>query len=382
MSRLDDVLATAVAQQDLPFAVAMTASRAGVTWSGAVGDAAPGLSASTDTVFRIFSMTKAIGSLAAMILIDRRRLSMDTPVAEVLPDHPPLRVLDGWDGDAPRFRDPATPVTVRHLATHTSGLVYEFWNDVMPGYLERTGQATILSGTKASLGAYPLLFDPGTRWDYGIGIDWLGQVVEAVDGRRIDAFCKDEIFGPLGMTDTDVVVRPDMAPRLAAVKARGEDGVFVDFDLAPPVDPEVYGMGHCLYSTPENYLRFCRMILSGGALDGTRILSERAVADMTANQIGDVRIGKMTTVVPPVTADFEPFPDTSKTHSFACMRVEEDVPGMRRAGTNAWAGVLNTHYWIDPASDVCAVLMTQSLPFVEPRYMATYEAFERAVYAA
>lgn len=378
---LQSVLDRAVAADDVPFAVGMTANAAGVTWEGAAGEAAPGLRAAPDTVFRIFSMTKAVGSTAAMILIDRGEMDFDTPVEEVLPEFAEVKVLDGWDGDTPRLRAPKVKATARHLATHTSGLEYEFWNAAPGTYMAKTGHPTILSGTRASL-MYPMLSDPGTRWGYGIGIDWLGRMVEAVSGKRIDAFLKDEVFGPLGMDDTDVEVAPHMAPRLAAVKARGEDGAFADFALAPPSNPEVYGMGHCLYSTPRDYIRFLRMFLGRGALEGTRVLSEAGVDRMLANHMGPLTFQKMLTVAPPVTADFDPFPGTVKTHSFGFLRNEADIPGMRNAGSQSWAGVLNTHYWFDPAADLAAVIMTQTLPFVEPRFMRTYEAFERAAYAA
>ncbi len=378
---LQRVLDEAVVREDVPFAVGMTGNAGGVTWSGAAGEAAPGRKAATDTVFRIFSMTKAVGSTAAMILIDRGEMAFDTPVEEVLPDFAEMRVLEGWDGDAPRLRAPKVKATARHLATHTSGLEYEFWNPGPGAYQAKTGAVSILSGLKSSM-FYPMMTDPGTRWGYGPSIDWLGLMVEKISGKRIDVFLRDEVFGPLGMADTDVEVRDHMAPRLAVVKARGEDGHFADYPLGPPSNPEVYGMGHALYSTPADYMRFLRMFLNRGALDGNRVLSEGAVAQMLENHMGPLTFEKMVTVAPPVTADFDPFEGTVKTHSFGFMRNEADIPGMRRAGAQSWAGVLNTHYWFDPTSDLAGLIMTQSLPFVEPRWMATYGAFERAAYAA
>ena len=226
-----------------------------------------------------------------------------------------------------------------------------------------------------------MMFDPGERWDYGIGIDWLGQAVEAVDGRRIDQFCREELLDPLGMSDTRFEVTSDMESRLAGLKMRGEDGAFSDFDLAPPPKPEFYGMGHALYSTAPDYMRFLRMFLNRGELDGVRILSPSAVDQMTENSIGDVRVGKLTSLYPSISADIELFPGIEKTHSLGFLRVEENVPGMRSAGSQGWAGVCNTHFWFDPSKDIAAVIMTQSLPFVEPRFMKVYEAFERAVYS-
>ncbi len=378
MSQIDQVLSDAVAAQDVPFVVAMAGNADGITYSGAAGDTA-GRAAQEDTAFRIFSMTKAVGSVAAMILIDRGKLSMDTPVGDVLPDWNDMQVLDGWDGDMPILRTPKTVATARHLATHTSGVEYEFWNADVAKYLEVTGNPSILTGLKAGLTSYPLTSDPGTRWGYGPSIDWLGRMVEEIDGRRIDAFCQEEIFDPLGMSDT--AFEPDaLTDRLCDVSIRGEDGNFGPFELAPPPKPEFYGMGHALYSTAPNYMRFLRMVLNKGALDGNRILSESAVAQMCANQMNGLTFQTMHTVAPPLTADVE-LPEGT-THSWAFVRSEADSPGKRSAGSQSWAGVCNTHYWIDPAKDLCAVIMTQSLPFVEPPLLQTYDAYERAVYAS
>ena len=375
---MDRILSDAVAAQDVPFVVAMSANAQGVTYSGSAGQAAAGRAAGEDTVFRIFSATKAVGSLAAMIMIDRGKMSMDTPVADVLPDWNRLRVLDGWDGDTPLMRAPRTTATMRHLATHRSGLEYEFWCSETARYLEATGHPSILSGTKASL-SYPLMYDPGERWGYGPGIDWLGQAVEALDGRRVDRFCREEIFDPLAMDDT--LFEPDaLADRLATVQARGEDGNFGPFELAPPPSPEVYGMGHCLYSTAPDYVKFLRMILNGGELNGNRILSQGAFAAMLENQMEGKLFERMVTAAPQVTADVV-LPEGT-THSFAAVRSEADVPGRRKSGTQSWAGVCTTHYWVDRSSDVAGVIFTQSLPFVEEPYMRTYKAFETAVYAS
>ncbi len=380
MVDLDAVVSEAVAAGEAPFLVAMTGNSGGVTWQGTAGERAPGAPATVDTVFRIFSMTKAIGSTAAMILMDRGRLDAGTPVDEILPEFAELEVLTGFEGGTPQLRAPETRATIRQLATHTSGLVYEFWNADIARYLKETGHPPILSGLKSAL-AYPLVFDPGARWDYGIGIDWLGRVVEAVDGRPVDRFCREEIFDPLAMPDTRFEVEGTMVSRLAGAYARGEDGGFADIALAPPSGPEFYGMGHALYSTAPDYMRFLRMLLNGGALDGARILSEGAVSTMLENHIGALRVGPLATVMPAVSADADFFPGIDKTHSFGFMRVEQDVPGMRSAGAQGWAGILNTHFWFDPARDVAGLIMTQTLPFAEPPFLAAYERFERAVYA-
>lgn len=380
MSAKQDVLDKAVANGDAPFLVAMTADAESVTWTGVSGDAAPGRAAAPDTVYRIFSMTKAVGSTAAMMLIDRGLIGMDDPVDKYLPQAADLKVIDGFDADGARLRAPASMPTIRQLATHTSGLVYEFTSADVGRYLEENEHPSILSGLKASI-QYPLAFDPGERWQYGIGIDWLGLVVEAVDGRTIDVFLKEELFDPLGMTDTSCKLEDHMAPRLSKSMARGEDGQLVDFDMAPPPDPEFYGMGHALYSTPADYLTFTRLFLNRGQMNGHRILSADGVDRMLANSIGDLHVGKFESLAPALLASFEFFPEIPKTHSFGFLRNEEDVPGMRHAGSQGWAGVLNSHYWFDPKANLAAVIMTQALPFADPRFLQTYMAFEKAVYA-
>lgn len=381
MRQLQGILDEAVAAGDAPFLVGMAASGGGVLWQGAAGTAAPGRAAGPDTVLRIFSMTKAIGATAAMILLERGQIALDTPVTEILPDFAAVGVLEGWDGDTPRLRAPRRPVTLRHLASHSSGLEYETWNPKVADWLARSGHPPMRSGRRQAL-FYPLMSDPGTRWGYGIGIDWLGRVVEAVAGQPIDAFLRTELFDPLGMHDTDVVLRPDMAPRLAAAQARTAGGGFTPLTLPPPEAPEMHAMGHCLLSTAADYMRFLRMLLGRGRLDGVQLLAPETVAVMLQNHIGALRVGPMHSVNPRNSADVALFPGIPKTHSLAFLRVEADVPGMRRAGAQGWAGLLNTHCWIDPAADRAGLFLTQTLPFAEPRVMAAFARFERALYAA
>jgi methyl acetate hydrolase len=377
LTDLNAILSKAVAARHLPFAVAMTGNAAGTIYSGAAGNAAVGQVAGEDTVFRIFSMSKAVCGVAAAILIERGKLSLDTPVGDILPDFDTLQVIDGFDGDTPRMRAPKTRATVRHLATHTSGLEYEFWNADVARAIAATGHPGMLTGLRAALN-YPMASDPGTRWGYGMSTDWLTLVVQAVDGRRIDAFCQQEIFDPLAMPNTSFEVSPAQAAHLSGVSIRGADGAFADFALAPPANPEVYGMGHALYSTAPDYLRFLRMVLNKGTLDGQRVLSD--INALTADQMRGLQFRKMTTALPPITADVDLHPGSRRTHGLGFLRHEDDIAGRRSAGSLSWAGVLNTHYWIDPARDLAAVFMTQALPFCDPAIMQVFDQFETAAY--
>ncbi|MBL4767218.1 MAG: beta-lactamase family protein [Rhodobacteraceae bacterium] len=378
MTDLNVVLDEAVSDKSLPFVVAMVANRDGVMFSGAAGFAAKGRLADETTMFRAFSMTKGIGSLAAMILIDRGQLSMDTPVGDILPEWDELPVLTGFDGETPLLRAQKSRATVRHLATHTSGMEYDLFNADIAKYTKVTRHPSVTTGLKKAM-MLPLTSDPGTRWGYGPSTDWLGQIVEAVDGRRIDAFCADEIFGPLGMDDATFEI-DGRADRLADLSLRAKDGAFEPLDVQVKPNPEVYGMGHALFLSAPDYLKFLRMVLNKGQLDGKRVLSESALDQMLVDQMQGLVFTKMKSAVSR-TANVNFFPGTKVTHSFAFMRNEEDIPGKRSAGSQGWAGLANTHYWVDPARDVAAVIMTQLLPFVEAPMLKTYDAFERTVYA-
>lgn len=364
---MQDVLDTAVARGDLPFAIGLTSE--GV--AAAAGEAAPGRPAGPDTVLRIFSMTKAVASVAALILAERGRLDLDAPVARYLPDFGRLQVLDGWDEDRPRLRAPASPATVRQLATHTAGFAYTHWNADMKRYRAWSGLPAMASGVRAAL-YYPLAFDPGTDWAYGIGLDWLGLVIEAADGRPIDRFCAEEIFAPLGMTSTAFTLTEALRARLAQAWRRDGEGL-IPLDIAPPPAPEFWGMGDALYSTPADFLRFLHIFL-----DEASILSQASVAAALANQIGPLRLPVMRSTTGRVSADVDLAPGVPKSHSLIGQRLEADAPDGRRAGTSAWAGILNTHWWVDPASGVAGVLATQLLPFMDPGLARTYDAFVRA----
>ncbi len=378
---LDLALQKMVDDGGLPYAVAAIGTKSAALWSGAAGQHAKDTPASEDTIFRIVSMTKAIGSTAALILADRGLLDWDMPVDEVLPEFGDLTVID--QGSHGRVLRPArTKATLRHLATHTSGLAYEFWDGDIGRWLADTGTPSIVSGQRAAL-AYPLAFDPGARWQYGGGVDWLGMVIAAIDGRPIDRFCAEEIFRPLGMTSTTFELAPDDRHRLGFVAARTQDGHLGEsvLNLDPPANPEFYGMGHALYSTAADYLRFLRMWLGNGALDGVRILRETTAADALRNQIGDLRIIPRSTAFPAAVADLDPMPGVELSHSLLAARTEQAVTGRRGVGSQFWGGVLNTHFWFDPTNDLAGVLMTQVVPFLDPLVMKNLAEFERLSYS-
>ncbi|MEC9435688.1 MAG: serine hydrolase domain-containing protein [Pseudomonadota bacterium] len=378
-----EALANAVAAGHTVGAVALVADRDGVLHSSAHGRRAADDDApmTVDTVFRLFSMTKAIGTVAALRMAEQGRLDLDAPVADLVPALSGARVFAGMVDGAPAFRAPATPVTARHLATHTSGLVYDQWH---AGQAALTAHMREAGTASARIEDVALQFDPGTEWGYGQSTDWLGMAAEAAAGRPIRELLADEILGPLGMTATDVIFRDDMQPRAAFHVPAKSGGGFARFDIDGPADappPAFHGMGGCMKGSGPDYIRFLRMILRGGELDGARILAPETVRLMMENGIGDLRVRPMATTDPNRSADLALFPGVEQTFTLGFLRVEEDVEGRRRAGSVGWAGLLNTHFWIDPARGLCAVLMMQQAPFLSADAMAVYDAFERAVCA-
>jgi methyl acetate hydrolase len=351
----------------------------GSTVSAAAGvrDAMAGGDMRPDSVVWIASMTKAITAAAAMKLVEDGRLRLDDPIAAVLPALADVKVLDGFDdAGAPRLRPAARPITLRHLLTHSSGFVYDMWSDPMRRYMAASGVPGIISCKNAALNL-PLAFDPGTAWDYGIGIDWAGKAVEAVTGQRLGAWLAATFFDPLGMTETGFRIRDDQRERLARVHARTPDGtVPIDFEI--PQQPEFEMGGGGLYSTVGDYLKFARMILGGGALDGVRVLAPETVALMSANAMGDLRCRAMKTAAPNSTNDVDFVEGMQWGLSFLIN--PEPMPSGRSAGSLAWAGLANSYYWIDPVKNVAGVYATQILPFFDADAVGVFEAAERAVY--
>ena len=381
MGRIDEVLETAVARGDVPGVVAMAADRQGVTYEGAAGKRAANADdpISPDTMLRIASMTKMVTTTAALQLYDRGSLDLDATVDTYRPEFADLSVLEGFDGDTPRLRQPASRATVRQLMTHTAGFGYWVWDRDIDRYEQVTGTPNILPGVNKAFTA-PMLTDPGTRFEYGINVDWLGKVVEAVSGQTLDAYFRANITDPLGMTNTTARMTADQRARSTPVHVRGEDGSWVATDLDWAQEPEFWGGGHFLYSTPRDYVRFQRMLLGGGALGDVRILSEGTVEAAFTNQIGALDFPPLLTVHPDLSADVDLGPDLK--WGLGLLLNQKQQPGMRAAGSGTWAGLFNTHFWVDPATGVTGSIFSQTLPFFDPPAIQLYADFERALYAA
>lgn len=383
LSGVDEVLGAAVEHGDVPGVVAMATSRDGILYEGAFGRRAlpAGAAMTADSVFWIASMTKAITSAAAMQLVDNGKLALDRPIADVLPELAAPRVLEGFDPSGePRLRAARRPITLRHLITHTAGFTYDIWNAEMARYMEKRGIPGVISCQNAALNL-PLAFDPGERWDYGINIDWGGKAVERASGRSLGDYFAEYLFEPLGMKDTGFMLTPDRRARLVTMHARGPDGSLAPMEFELPQEPEFQMGGGGLYGTAADYLAFERLFLNQGRLDGHQFLAPETVRLMTENAMGDLNVRPLKTAMPAYSHDAEFFPGMVKKWSLGFMISTAPAPGGRNAGSLAWAGLGNTFFWIDPARGVAGIILMQLLPFCDPKALALFDKFERALYS-
>jgi len=353
-------------------------------YQGAFGtrSAAGGAAMTIDTVFRIASMTKAMTSVAAMQLVEQGKLKLEDPVPAIDPALASPQMLDGFDSaGTPILRPAKRPITLHHLLTHTAGFTYEVWDANTARYVKASGMPSMSTGKIAAL-RLPLEFDPGARWEYGINLDWVGRIVEAVSNQPIDVYFREHILGPLGMKDTGFMTSDEQRARQAIVHQRQPDGSLTPQPLETRQTPEFFSGGGALYSTAPDYLTFVQMLLYEGAYNGVQILRPETVALMGKNQIGDLQAGVLKTQQPDRSNDVDFFPGQQVRWGLGYMLNTEQGPNGRSAGTVSWAGIFNTYYWIDPAKRVGGVIMTQILPFADVQAVKLYGQFESGVYNA
>ena len=390
MALQDDVqtiLERGVSDGDVVGAVAQVVTGDGTLAAGAAGqrsadpDAAAG-AMTLDTVCWIASMTKAITGTAARQLVEQGRLDLDAPASGVVPSLAEVGVLEGFDDDGqPQVRPARSPITLRHLLTHTAGFGYEFWTEELLRYQQATGVPSVTTCELASLTA-PALFDPGERWWYGTNIDYAGLMVQEVSGQRLGDYLDEHVLGPLGMDSTDFRITDDMAARQSAMHARLPDGSLVAIEFGLPPEPEFQMGGGGLYGTVGDYCRFLQMILGRGSRNGARLLQPETVDQMAANSMGDVRVVALPAVIPDLTNEAEFFPGVEKSWGLTFQINEEPLPTGRPAGGLMWAGLANSFFWIDMANQVAGAYISQQLPFADARSYQLYEDIETATYAS
>ncbi len=365
----------------IPGVVAAAADASGTIFEAGFGtrDVSSGVPMTPDTVVWIASMTKAVTGSCAMQLVEQGKLSLNDPIATVLPELGRVQVLEGFDAAGkPRLRAARQAITLRQLLTHTAGFAYDLWNAEIARYMEATGTPGIITCQNAAL-TLPLIADPGERWEYGISIDWVGKAVEAVSGIKLDRYMRENLFEPLGMSDTTFRITDEQRKRLAKIHSRASEGI-VATDTELPQDPEFHMGGGGLYSTVGDYLKFTQMILHAGRFNGVQVLRPETVAMMSSNAMGNLVCNPMRSAVPWATNDVEFLAGMKWGLSFL---INPDMMATgRSAGSLAWAGLANSYYWIDPARKVTGVFATQLLPFFDAQAVAAFQDFESAVYAA
>jgi len=378
LNRIDVVLTKAVKQQQIKGAVALVARNGKVAYQKAFGEMDEGKPMRNDTIFRICSMTKPITAVAVMMLWEQGLFTLDDPIANYIPEFKEVKVLVMDKNEKKGFRlEPAkTPITIRQLLSHTSGLTYGFlaWpvigqcyleNDVSDGF--RVTNGTIGDGVKR-LAKCPLVFQPGEGFEYGLNFDVLGRFVEVVSGMPFDTFLQKNVFGPLKMKDTSFYVPAEKVGRLAALyepspkggldkvdkrATRGfmtETPSFIYDSLYGYEGPKTYFSGGAgLHSTAADYMRFAQMLANGGTLEGARLLSPSTINLMVQNEIGDFVIG---------------FAGKGVKYGLGLGIYADPVAygSSVSKGSYSWMGIYNTHFFVDPVRHLTAVNLTQLFP--------------------
>jgi len=375
-AEIDAYLKQTVATTKIPAVVAMVADADHVLYSGAFGsrDVANHAPVGVESIFRIASMTKPVTSVAVMMLVEKGAIALDDPISKYLPgfEHPEVFVTFDPKDKSFTKRPAKSPITIRQLLTHTSGLGYAFSSSTLA--------ALIGSDPNASATGFPLLHDPGTKWTYGESTRVLGKLVEAVAHEPLDQFDAERIFKPLEMNDTFYVVPTPKRERVVTVHRTTDKGL-VETPNPEKIDAPVYGDGG-LHSTVADYVKFMQMLLhEGRAPNGTRLLTADSVKQMSRTQTGNVRVELQPTANEAVS---KPFPLGAGRDTYGLGFQVTGSPGdagMRSPGSLSWAGIFNTEFWIDPSRGICAVLMMQYLPFYDPAAIDALQGFERRVYS-
>ena len=371
---LSQYLSAAVDRGDVPGVVTLVVDRDGVLYEGAAGqlDVSRGVAMPADALFRIASMTKPITSVAVMMLVEAGKLGLDDPVSKYLPEFESRQLIATFNAADGSYETRPAPraITVRHLMTHTAGIGYAWSSPIV---------ARLLQGTQKTETELPLLHGPGDKWTYGANTRVLGQVVEKISGQPLDVFLRTRILQPLKMADTAYGVSPEKLSRLVTVHRR-TDGKLAEQPNAPLQQAPVRGDGG-LYSTAGDYGTFLRMLLNGGRLNTITLLGEKSVRMMGENQIGTIVVEEQPVADP---TRSRPYPVGAGRDKFGLgfqiAARDERYATLRSPGSLSWAGINNTHFWIDPNRQIAVVMLMQVLPFYDEACIRALRGFEELVY--
>jgi CubicO group peptidase (beta-lactamase class C family) len=355
--------------------VAIVASKDRVLYHNAFGlqDVGKAKPMQKNSIFRIASMTKPVTSAATMLLIEEGKLRLDDPVSKYLPSFAGRETVATFNEADGSFttRKAASEVRIRHLLSNSSGLAYGFSNAMVPRLQQRTGRAPE---------ELPLLYDPGTSWTYSGSTKVLGQVIEKLTNAPLDRFLNDRFFTPLGMQDTSYAVPAAKVERVVTTH-RLVNGKLVETANPANIASQVAGDGG-LNSTTDDYIKFLQMFLNGGKLQGKTILKKDSIEAMTKNQIGNVVVNTQPAVQPNLARPFPVGPSAGRDKfgfGFQITASNKENTNLRSAGSYTWAGIYNTHFWVDPKREIAGVLMFQVLPFYDDNVMKVYQDVEEAI---
>ena len=385
-SALDGALRQCVHRHGgVPGVVAMATDRTANFYEGAAGTRELGKDSpiATDSVFAIFSTTKALTGTLIMQLVEEGKLSLADEAGKYVPEIDQLEVLLGFDENGqPLTRAPRRRITINDLMLHTSGLCYEFFSQDDLKYRTAKNIPTVVSSTFDSIRTV-LLHDPGAAWTYGVNLDWLGRVVERLRGKRLCEVMKERIFDLLGMTDIGFQMSASMKARRVTIHDRAADGKLTPLpDLVLPEPPAMDMGGHGLYSTVGEYMKFIRMILHDGVGPHGRVLKAETVAAMAQDGLAalGLGVGGWNTSIPSLSNTGEFFPGTEKGWSYSFMTNRERAPSGRPAGTLMWTGLANSYFWIDRQNGIGGYWASQILPFQDAVAYPGFVEFETAIY--
>jgi len=375
--RAQQIIEAAVAA-GVPGVVAMARDREGVFFSGAAGVRRVGESApmTDDTLFALFSCTKALTATAALRLIEDGRLDLDRPAKHYLPALGEVGVYDGVAADGTlRLRRPTRDITARMLMLHTAGFGYDFANPVIRRLLDEKLLTPHRSATLAGF-QQPLVNEPGERWEYGLSLDWLGLVIEAVAGVKLDAVLRDYVLEPLGMRETAHLPSAPLQTRLAAVHQREPDGRLTALEMRPRERLQIFPGGGGMYGTVGDYMRFLGMWLN----DGAGVLRPETVSWAARDGLDGLSVAPLATVDPRMSGDIDFFPGLRKSWAYSFLHLDEDAPSGRPAGSLSWGGLGNLYFWIDRRNGVAGFWASQMFPFMDEAALGGALAFETALY--
>lgn len=372
---IDRYLAAEIVERQIPGVVAMVVDADEILYLESFGlrDVANQAPMTDDTIFRIASMTKPIATTAIMMLVEEGKLSLDDPIEKYVPEYADIGVIQEFNSGDGSFttRPPASPMTIRQMLSHSSGLAYSFASDTV----------TALNGNGINGIAVPLLYDPGTRWSYSHGISVVGRVLEEIEGVGLDEFFSERLFDPLGMNDTSFAVPTSKNGRVTTTHRRDDSGELIETPNPDEIRSAVSGDGG-LNSTASDYAKFIQLILNDGvAPNGERLISDATVTELGRNQLGAVRVSLQDEPSPALARAFPLGADRDGFGLGFQVTGEHNNNDARAPGSMSWAGIFNTEFWIDPATGIGGILMMQYLPFYDADAIEVLQGFEASVYS-